>query len=179
MARKVSHKVKVNRIWGLTRISLGLIFLWAFFDKLFGLGFATCRNPETDVVTVGCSSSWIEGGSPTTGFLDFATKGPFAEFYQSLAGQAWVDWIFMLGLLGIGVGLTLGIAMRLSVTFGSILLFMMWTAALPPEHHPFISDHIVYILVLVGLAMVNKDQEWGFRKRWVEQPIVKNASILE
>ena len=30
----------------LARISLGLIFLWAFFDKLWGLGFATCRDPH-------------------------------------------------------------------------------------------------------------------------------------
>ncbi len=26
---------------GLLRLSLGLVFLWAFFDKVFGLGFAT------------------------------------------------------------------------------------------------------------------------------------------
>ena len=32
---------KQEYILGLLRISIGLIFLWAFFDKLFGLGFAT------------------------------------------------------------------------------------------------------------------------------------------
>ena len=47
------------------RISLGWIFLWAFVDKLFGLGFAT---PS--------ARSWLNGGSPTKGFLANAATGP-------------------------------------------------------------------------------------------------------
>ena len=41
-----------------TRLALGWIFLWAFLDKLFGLGHST---PST--------GAWINGGSPTKGFL--------------------------------------------------------------------------------------------------------------
>jgi thiosulfate dehydrogenase [quinone] large subunit len=63
---------------------MGLIFLWAFFDKLLGLGFATKAE-----------NAWINGGSPTSGFLLHGTKGPFAEFFQSLAGIPTVDWLFM------------------------------------------------------------------------------------
>jgi len=33
-----------GKILGILRISFGLIFLWAFFDKLFGLGFATASD---------------------------------------------------------------------------------------------------------------------------------------
>jgi len=73
-------------VWAVLRIFIGLIFLWAFFDKTFGLGFAT--NLE---------NAWINGGSPTTGFLAHATNGFFAPFFQSLAGSALVDWLFMLG----------------------------------------------------------------------------------
>src|SRR3712207_7355187 len=40
------------------RLALGWIFLWAFVDKLFGLGFATKAE-----------NAWIDGGSPTQGFL--------------------------------------------------------------------------------------------------------------
>jgi hypothetical protein len=35
------------------RVATGLVFLWAFLDKLFGLGYAT---PGT--------KAWIAGGSP-------------------------------------------------------------------------------------------------------------------
>ena len=52
-------------IWALPRFSLGWIFLWAFVDKLFGLGFATESG-----------KGWIDGGSPIFGFLNFAARGP-------------------------------------------------------------------------------------------------------
>ena len=42
------------------RLVMGFIFLWAFFDKVFGLGFATTTD-----------KAWIYGMSPTTGFLSF------------------------------------------------------------------------------------------------------------
>lgn len=52
-------------VWAVLRISLGWIFLWAFLDKTFGLGAAT----ESD-------NAWVDGGSPTEGYLSFATRGP-------------------------------------------------------------------------------------------------------
>ena len=59
-------------------------------------------------------AAWINGASPTEGFLKFGADGPFQGFYNSIAGAALVDWLFMLGLLGIGLALTLGIATRLA-----------------------------------------------------------------
>lgn len=162
----------------LARISLGLIFLWAFFDKLWGLGFATCRDPETDVVTTMCSKAWAEGGSPTTGFLKFATDGPFADFYRGLAGQAWVDWLFMLGLLAIGVALTFGIAVKLAAVAGSVLLLMMWTAVLPPENNPLIDDHVVYVFLLAAIAYLDGRQALGLGKKWRQLAIVKQNRWL-
>src|SRR3989344_8362365 len=97
-------------IWALVRISLGWMFLWAFFDKTFGLGFAT--KPEM---------SWLSGNSPTSGFLLHATKGPFVDFFHSLAGSGLVDWFFMLGLLGVGISLVFGIAMRLGRFSGMLM----------------------------------------------------------
>ena len=47
------------------RLALGWVFLWAFLDKPFGLGFATPSE-----------RSWINGGSPTNGFLGNARQGP-------------------------------------------------------------------------------------------------------
>ena len=167
---------KADYIWGTTRISLGLVFLWAFFDKLLGLGYATCN--VDGVITRGCEKAWLEGGSPTTGFLKFGTDGPLADFYASLAGNVFVDWLFMLGLLGIGLGLTLGIAMKLSTHFGALLMLMMYSAALWPENNPVIDDHIVYALVLVGLWQVNPKQALGMGKSWKKTRLVKDNPWL-
>lgn len=156
-----------EKLLALTRISLGLIFLWAFFDKLLGLGFATTAE-----------NAWIAGGSPTTGFLSFATKGPFASFFQMLAGNVFVDILFMAGLLGVGIGLTLGIARTLSCYAGTTMLLLMWLAVLPPEHHPFIDDHIVYPLILLFIAHTNTKQVWALEQKWKKTKLVKKFKWL-
>lgn len=144
------------------RLLLGFTFLWAFFDKLFGWGLATSA-----------AKAWVNGGSPTTGFLK-GVEGPFADFFTAMAGQAWADWLFMLGLLGIGIGLLFGVAVRLSVLFGSVLLFLMWMASLPLANNPFIDDHLVYIAVLVIVGYGLKNQKLSCSRWWQKLPVVKS-----
>ncbi len=165
--------------WVLLRISLGLIFLWAFLDKLFGLGFSTCRDAETGVITTMCPSAWLSGGSPTTGFLSFAAKGPFAGIFKAMAGSTLVDWLFMLGLLGIGIALIFGIFMKLGTYSGSLMLFLMWLAVLPKEHHPFLDEHIIYIFALLSLNYVKAGQYFGLGKKWINTNLVNKYQILE
>ncbi len=125
---------------------MALIFLWAFFDKLFGLGFATTSE-----------KAWIHGGSPTYGFLMFGTKGPFVEFFQSLAGIGLVDWLFMLGLLGVGITLLINRFVFWGALVGSVMMFLMWLALLPPQNNPILDDHIAYMLVFWVLAIYNRE----------------------
>jgi thiosulfate dehydrogenase [quinone] large subunit len=150
------------------RLALGWVFLWAFLDKLFGWGFAT---PE--------KNAWINGGSPTKGFLGNAVQGPFADFYKSFAGAAWADWLFMIGLAGIGIALMLGIGMRIAAASGALLLVLMWTAVLPPENNPFMDDHLVYAGVLVLLALTAAGNTLGLGKVWARLPLVKRLPILK
>lgn len=161
-------------MWSILRIVLGFIFLWAFLDKLFGFKVATCAGKA-----VGCSAAWLHGGSPTSGFLGHATTGPFTDFYQKLAGHAWVDWLFMLGLLVVGVGLLLGMWVRLASLIGIIMLLLMWTALLWPANTPGIDEHIVYALVLFGVALTADHQAWSMRARWAKTSIVKSMPFLK
>jgi thiosulfate dehydrogenase [quinone] large subunit len=150
------------------RLALGWVFLWAFLDKLFGLGFATKAE-----------NAWIDGGSPTAGFLGNAVKGPFADFYGSFAGAAWADWLFMIGLAGIGIALILGIGMRIAAIAGALLLIAMWTAVLPPENNPFMDDHLVYAGVLALLALTAAGHTLGLGKYWTSLPIVQRLPWLK
>jgi thiosulfate dehydrogenase [quinone] large subunit len=68
------------------RFIMSFIFLWAFLDKTFGLGFAT--KP---------AGAWIRGGSPTSYFLGHVVKGPFASIFNGLSGMPLADWLFMGG----------------------------------------------------------------------------------
>lgn len=179
MTAKSNSSDKSPYIWALLRISMGFIFLWAFLDKMFGLGFATCRDAATNAVNTGCTDAWAQGGSPTTGFLKFATKGPFADFYQGLASSSTIDLLFMAGLFGIGVGLILGIGVKLSTISGMLMMALMWSAALWPDNNPILDDHIVYLLVLAGLYYSNSAQKWGLRSWWVKKSVVRKLPILE
>jgi len=123
-------------------------------------------------------AAWINGGSPTYGFLNFGTTGPFAEFFQSFAGSAWADWLFMIGLFGIGLALTFGFSVRLGAYFGALLLMLMYVAAMPPEHHPFLDDHVIYAIVLLGLAEVNAGDTFGVGRKWSKTLIVERYPIL-
>ena len=142
---------KEMMVWISLRIVLGLTFLWAFFDKLFGLGFAT--SPD---------KSWLLGNSPTFGFLS-NTKGIFSTLFQGLAGSALVDWLFMLGLLLIGAALVFGVALRLAGYSGTLLMVLMWLASIPPSNNPILDDHVVYALVLIGIAVI-RPYRFGFGK---------------
>ncbi len=167
-----------SRFAGLLRLSLGWIFLWAFIDKAFALGFGTGRDSETGVVDRFGDAAWINGGSPTRGFLSFGTSGPFADAYASIAGAVWADWLFMLGLLGIGLALVLGVATRLASACGALLLVLMWTAALPPANNPFMDDHIVYAVALGLLAALGAGRYWGLGTWWEGLDIVKRFAFL-
>lgn len=150
-----------------TRLMIGFVFFWAFLDKLIGLNHSTPAE-----------RSWLNGGSPTTGYLS-NLDGMFASFFNGLAGNALVDWLFMLGLLGVGIGLILGIAMRLSVVAGSVMLLLMWLAALPLATNPLIDDHLVYIGILAVLGFGYSLQRLSLGHMWRSLSFVKNNSWLQ
>jgi len=148
------------------RLLLAVEFLWAFGDKLFGWGLATPAE-----------RAWINGGSPTEGFLG-GVEGPFAGFFGALAGNAVIDWLFMLGLLGIGLALALGIGLRLAAGTGALLMLLMWLAVLPLDNNPFVDYHLVDAVLLVGLAAFLAGDTIGFGKWWAQLPLVKRFPVL-
>jgi thiosulfate dehydrogenase (quinone) large subunit len=149
------------------RLALGWVFLWAFIDKVFGLGFATPAK-----------NAWINGGSPTKGFLGNAVSGPFEGFYHSFAGAAWADWLFMIGLAGIGIALIAGVGIRIAAVTGSVLLIAMWAAVLPPENNPFMDDHLIYAAILIVLALLGAGNTLGLGRLWASLPLVRHAPWL-
>ncbi|WP_298885901.1 hypothetical protein [uncultured Serinicoccus sp.] len=126
----------------ITRIAFGFYFLWAFLDKTFGLGYATPGE-----------NAWVSGGSPTTGYLS-GVEGPLAGFYNGMAGMVVIDWLFMLGLLGIGVTLITGAGARVGALAGALMYLFMYGAAIPTVNNPFLDDHLTGALVLLTVAAI-------------------------
>ena len=154
------------------RISTGFVFLWAFLDKTFGLNYAT---PS--------AKAWINGGSPTKGFLASVEVGPFQSLFHSIAGTWWANGLFMLGLLAIGVALIAGVAMRIAAVSGVLMLAMMWLAEVPfaqftsagvptGSPNPFADSHYMYAVVLIVLALTYAGTTWGLGRIWSRLPFV-------
>jgi thiosulfate dehydrogenase [quinone] large subunit len=166
------------RLLAVLRILTGLTFLWAFLDKTFGLGYAT-----------GAAKAWVNGGSPTTGFLGGVDVGPLQSVFRSMAGNIVADWLFMIGLLGIGLALVLGIGMRVAAVAGAVLLMAMWVASWPmatlnaageptSSTNPLIDDHLVNAVLVIALAVYAAGDTWGFGRPWARLPLVRRNSWL-
>jgi thiosulfate dehydrogenase [quinone] large subunit len=149
------------------RIGLGFIFLWAFADKVFGLGFST---PS--------ARAWVNGGNPTQGFLG-SSEGPFSGFFQAIAGTSAANVLFMGGLLAIGTALTLGIGMRLAAAGGALLMVMMWAAVLPPATNPILDDHLINAAILIVLALLAAGNTLGLGRAWAAMPMVQRNPWLK
>jgi thiosulfate dehydrogenase (quinone) large subunit len=174
----ISTSPLAGRTLAVLRIVMGLTFIWPFLDKTFGWGYAT---PS--------ANAWVNGGSPTQGFLGNLDHGPFESMFHSWAGAAWADWLFMLGLAGIGLALLFGVGLRIAAGAGTLMLLMMWAAEWPLARftdtgqptmstNPIIDDHIVFALVLIVLAMFAAGNTWGLGRKWAQIGIVRDNHWL-
>ncbi|MGW3658278.1 hypothetical protein ACWD6R_22470 [Streptomyces sp. NPDC005151] len=176
-ARTDTHSVGACALASL-RLLTGFVFLWAFLDKTFGLGYATASG-----------KGWIDGGSPTRGFLGSVAAGPMESTFHSWAGAAWADWLFMLGLLGIGVAVIAGVALRPAAVAGTAMMAFMWIAEWPPAKHlsdgspsmstnPFADYHVIYAVALIAVATAGAGATWGLGRLWARLPIVRDHTWL-
>jgi len=160
----------IARRWlAVARWATGFIFLWAFLDKTFGLGFSTARE-----------AAWIHGGTPSQGFMTHAAVGPFKGLFATLASPA-TDVLFMLAMLGVGVAVILGIGLRASAVVGSLVMLLMWMAEWPladGSTNPLVDYHIVYALMLIVVAATLAGDTWGLGRQWRELPVVRRLAWL-
>ncbi|HKS49861.1 MAG TPA: hypothetical protein VJT49_33090 [Amycolatopsis sp.] len=156
------------KVTAVLRIATGFLFLWAFLDKTFGFGYAT---PS--------AKAWINGGSPTKGFLGNVHVGPLASTLRSWAGQPWADWSFMIGLAAIGLALLFGAGLRIAAVAGTAMMLLMWIAEWPlakttelgkatSSTNPIVDYHLIYAIVLIALAATYAGNTWGVGRWWAE-----------
>jgi len=165
-----TEEVKGMWAWTALRLLLGWSFVWAFLDKMFGLGFATCRIDDGTIDLL-CDSAMIQGGSPTYGFLNFATQGSHTGFLVEWMAPSAPDAInladvgFMLALIFGGLSLMLGIGVRIgAIGAAGLMAFMFLAGDVWPENNPINSSHVIEMVAFLGIAYVGAGrfslQEW-------------------
>lgn len=145
-----------RRVLAIGRIIIGFFFLWPFFDKLFGLGYATPNE-----------AAWINGGAPAQGFIN-GIETPFASLFDLFANP-FGDVLFMAGLLGIGAAMLLGAGLRIAAVGGLVLMLFMWLAQLPWEiggTNPVLTSHWVEGILLAIAAATLSGDTWGLGRWW-------------
>jgi thiosulfate dehydrogenase [quinone] large subunit len=167
-----------HRWLAVTRVVVGFIFLWAFLDKLFGLGYST---PS--------ARSVLNGGSPTRGFLSHVNVGPLQGVFTSIAGSPVVDVLFMLSLLAIGVAMIVGAGLRIAAISNAVLMLGMWAAEWPMatragdgtptgSTNPFVDYHLAYALIGIVFAYFAVASTYGLGAWWSRRAIVRRFPIL-
>jgi thiosulfate dehydrogenase [quinone] large subunit len=161
-----------RRVLAVLRVATGFIFLWAFLDKTFGLGYSTLP-----------ANAWIHGGAPSQGFLKSpAVVGPLKGFFAAIASPT-TDVLFMLGMLAVGVAVILGIGLRVSAIAGTIILLFMYLAewSFGPNAastNPLVDYHIIFALSLIVVAVLSAGDGWGLGLAWKRLPVVQNHRWL-
>jgi thiosulfate dehydrogenase [quinone] large subunit len=161
-----------RRVLAIGRLATGFIFLWAFLDKTFGLGFST---PS--------AGAWIHGGKPASGFLlSPGVTGPLKGFFAGLAVPV-VDGLFMIAMLGLGLAVMLGVGLRVSAVVGTALMLLMYLAEWPftanaASTNPLVDYHLIYALSLILIAVLAAGDTWGFGRQWKSLPIVRRQRWL-
>ena len=108
---------------------------------------------------------------------------------EVIAGNVVTDWLFMLGLLGIGVALISGVALRIAAVSGTLLMALMWAAEWHPARftgageptgstNPLFDYHVIYALVLIVLAVTYAGDRFGLGRRWAKLPLVRRHSSI-
>jgi thiosulfate dehydrogenase [quinone] large subunit len=124
----------------LLRIAMAWIFLWSGLDKLMG--------------------DWTSAG-----FLVNAAEGPlegwFVDLGTNTAAVDVIDGLVIWGQILIGISLMLGVATRVSLFWAGAMIFMFYIAQFPPEHNPFLDEHIVYIGVFLLLGALGAGRILG------------------
>ena len=145
-------------VLGVARLMVGFTFLWAFLDKTFGFGFSTPTE-----------SSWLNGGSPTSGFLggSIASGNPFAGIWELfLSINPLTDALFMLGLLGVGAALMLGIGTRVAAASAAAMYTLMYLAAFPIASNPLYDTHLLMAVAVIAMAGLAAGDHVGLGKQW-------------
>jgi len=157
----------------IARLSTGFVFLWAFLDKCFGLGYST--TPD---------KAWINGGTPSQGFLGHLDEAkPFTGFFGAIASPV-TDWLFMLGMLGVGLAVMLGIGTRVAAVSGTLIMSLMWLAEFPlisgaeAATNPLVDYHWAYSLIIILVALLYGGDTWGLGKWWKSLDIVQKNRWL-
>ena len=175
----VTHE-NARRALAALRIGFGVTFLWAFFDKLLALGYATGNNRETGAVDRFGPDAWINERQPDPRVPEVrCLRGQLVPRLLHQHRRRRMDQLALHGgLAGIGFALLFGVGIRIAAISGALLYLLMWAASFPLENNPVLDDHLLGAISVIVLAVTLAGDTWGFGKAWANTNIVRRFPVL-
>jgi uncharacterized membrane protein YphA (DoxX/SURF4 family) len=91
-----------------------------------------------------------------------SSNGPFADWFQSLAGNGFVDVLNAWGMLFLGVALILGLCVRPAAMLGVLLMALYYLAHFVANTaNGLIDSHIILMMVLAMFAAGGAGHAFG------------------
>lgn len=167
-----------------------------FFGREIDFDYSESRVGYS-LLAMRLSIGWImfQGGitkvlDPTwtaAGYLTNVPSGnPFVGLWSMMAGVPMVDMMVAWGLVLTGLGLMLGAFFRWSAFWASVMNILFWASSLkggllqglPVAHGWVIDSHIVYIMLLFGLAAFGAGRVFGVDRYLEDTEVVKDNTWL-
>ena len=140
------------------RLVIGFMFLWGGIEKI-----------ETE----------LGGKMATSGFLAHAVSGPFAVFFNGLAGNPVVEALVVYGELLIGMSIMLGIFTRVGAISGIAINFLFYISQLPVQNNPIVNDYVVYMFVFLAFLFLVPGRFMGLDGLLQKSGFVQRRPILQ
>jgi thiosulfate dehydrogenase [quinone] large subunit len=142
----------------LVRLSLGWLFFYSGITKILNPGWTSLK--------------YLTGAKSLTGFYVWMSQPSILPI---------IDALNEYGQLLLGISLILGIAVRLSATLGTVLMFLYYLALPFPYPNPqsFIVDqHIIYAAILLYLGVMRAGKTYGLEVLCSKLPICEKFPKL-
>ena len=145
------------------RVVIGVIFLWAGMEKLFG-GDGQ-GGPWTAAGFLKFATNGALGWPFVTGVADPKTVfNPTHDFWVSLAGNAGamtvVNTLVVTGEIGIGIALILGLLTRFAAGMATLMMLFFFVAAWSFSTG-IVNQHLTYAVVAFGLGVIGAGNYYG------------------
>lgn len=150
----------------LLRIVMGWTMLWAGIDKL--------REGLDGLQPEWTAAGYLQNAIPEA--------NPFRDVFVDMAGSSAVDFLVVWGMTLTGIGLLLGLFLRLSAFFAAVMMLFFWLSAWTGwfrlEHGWVVDDHLVYAVLLFGLGAFGAGRLLGLDARLERSSLVQNQPWL-
>jgi thiosulfate dehydrogenase (quinone) large subunit len=107
-------------------------------------------------------AAWSKWNTPdwsAAGYLNYAS-GPFAAWFQSLAGNTVVDGLVVYGQILIGLAFLSGLFIKPAAFFGALMMMLFYVSGWTTNTaHGLVDQHVIYTLVC-GLFLYGEFGHW-------------------